>query len=110
MSRYSRYLPLGALLIAVSATWAFQARTPTPEQLAIREASEQDRQKMLDQLGIKSLRPPVDARAKTGPNIANYDESINGRAGNCSMLNIPCPRHFPCSIIMAPIIAGTPVV
>ena len=75
MSRYSRYLPLGALLIAASATWAFQARTPTPEQMAIREASEQDRQKMLDQLGITSLRPPVDARAKSGPNIANYDES-----------------------------------
>ncbi len=30
---------------------------------------------MLDLLGITSLRPPVDARAKTGPHVANYDEA-----------------------------------
>ncbi len=45
---------------------------PTPEQLAIQQASKEDRQQMLDQLHIASLRPPVDAR-KLGS--ANYDEA-----------------------------------
>jgi hypothetical protein len=45
---------------------------PTPEQLAIQKASKEDRQQMLDQLHVASLRPPVDAR-KLGS--ANYDEA-----------------------------------
>lgn len=45
---------------------------PTPEQLATQKASKEDRQQMLDQLHITSLRPPVDAR-KLGS--ANYDEA-----------------------------------
>jgi hypothetical protein len=45
---------------------------PTPEQLAIQKASEQDRQKMLDALHIASLRPGVNAR-QVGS--ANYDEA-----------------------------------
>jgi hypothetical protein len=36
--------------------------------------------------------------------------SMKGSGSNCSMLNTPLPRHFPVSIILAPIIAGTPVV
>jgi hypothetical protein len=51
---------------------AFQAQQPTPEQLAIQQASERDRQNMLDQLHITSLRPPVNARQLGS---ANYDES-----------------------------------
>ncbi|MFL6416343.1 MAG: alpha/beta hydrolase family protein [Bryobacteraceae bacterium] len=60
--------------------WLFQAaqpapvgsRQPTPEQLAIQKASKEDRQQMMDQLHISSLRPPVDARK---PGSANYDEA-----------------------------------
>jgi hypothetical protein len=62
-----------AFVITLEARVAFQKPTggqtatggrpqPTPEQLAIQKASEQDRQKMLDQLHITSLRPPVNAR------------------------------------------------
>ena len=47
-------------------------RGPSPEQLAIQKASEQDRQRMLDLLHITSLRPPVNARQLGS---ANYDES-----------------------------------
>ena len=45
---------------------------PTPEQLAIQKASKEDRQQMLDQLHITSLRPPVNARQLGS---ANYDEA-----------------------------------
>jgi hypothetical protein len=48
--------------------------TPTPEMLAIQAASEKDHQHMMDQLGIKELRPGVDGDAKS-PHAANYDES-----------------------------------
>jgi len=47
---------------------------PTPEQLAIQAGSEKDRQRMMDLLGIKELRPGVNG-ATTGSNLANYDES-----------------------------------
>lgn len=45
---------------------------PTPQQLAIQQASQEDRQQMLDQLRISSLRPTVNARVAGS---ANYDES-----------------------------------
>jgi hypothetical protein len=45
---------------------------PTPEQLAIQQASKEDRQQMLDRLHIASLRPPVNARQLGS---ANYDEA-----------------------------------
>jgi hypothetical protein len=45
---------------------------PTPEQLAVQKASKDDRQQMLDQLKIASLRPPVNARELGS---ANYDEA-----------------------------------
>jgi hypothetical protein len=47
---------------------------PSPEQLAIQAASEKDRQRMMDLLGIKELRPGVNG-GTTGSNFANYDES-----------------------------------
>ncbi len=50
------------------------AFTPTPEMLAIQAASEKDRQRVMDQLGIKELRPGVDSDPKS-PHAANYDES-----------------------------------
>jgi len=45
---------------------------PTPEQMAIQKASAEDRQNMMDQLHIVSLRPPVNARVLGS---ANYDEA-----------------------------------
>ncbi|HEY2583708.1 MAG TPA: hypothetical protein VGI43_18000 [Mucilaginibacter sp.] len=37
--------------------------------------AEQDHQNMMDQLGIKSLRPGADGFSLTVPNAANYDEA-----------------------------------
>jgi hypothetical protein len=50
------------------------AFTPTPEMLAIQAASEKEHQREMEALGIKQLRPPVDADPKS-PHAANYDES-----------------------------------
>ncbi len=36
--------------------------------------------------------------------------SMNGSGSNCSRLKTPFPAHLPVSIILAPTIAGTPVV
>ncbi|MFB3776443.1 MAG: acetylxylan esterase [Bryobacteraceae bacterium] len=72
------------LLAASREGLAFQAAQPraggppqpSPAQLAIQKASQEDRQRMLDLLGIKSLRDPVNARTPEGqPGAANYDES-----------------------------------
>jgi hypothetical protein len=46
----------------------------TPEQLAIQAASEKDHQRMMDLLGIKTLRPPASHDPKS-PNAVNYDEA-----------------------------------
>ncbi len=50
------------------------AFTPTPEMLAIQAASERDHQRVMNQLGIKQLRPGVESDPKS-PHAANYDES-----------------------------------
>ena len=50
------------------------AFTPTPEMLAIQATSEKEHQREMDALGIKQLRPGVDADPKS-PRAANYDES-----------------------------------
>jgi len=50
------------------------AFTPTPEMLAIQAASEKDHQRVMDELGIKELRPGADSDPKS-PHAANYDES-----------------------------------
>src|SRR5579863_4572755 len=47
-----------------------QTSTPTPAQMT----AEQEHQREMDLLGIKSLRPGVSGRAEA-PNAANYDES-----------------------------------
>jgi hypothetical protein len=61
-------LGLCALLIA-------QPPAPTPAQLAIQKASQEDRQKMMDLLKITSLRPGRNGTNPDAPNYANYDES-----------------------------------
>jgi len=47
---------------------------PTPEQLAIQAASEKDHQRVMEELGIKELRPPVDNDIHSSHPV-NYDES-----------------------------------
>ena len=74
---------------------------PTPEQLAIQAASEKDHQRVMDELGIKSLRHGADGDLKS-PNAANYDESKADL-----YTNIPDPfaaeqrqaRHDPCNVV-----------
>jgi hypothetical protein len=50
------------------------AAQPTPEQLAIQAASEKDHQRVMDELGIKVLRPGV-SNEPGSPSYANYDET-----------------------------------
>jgi hypothetical protein len=45
---------------------------PTPQQLAIQQASKADRQQMMEQLHSASLRPGVNARVSGS---TNYDEA-----------------------------------
>ena len=70
-------LPL-LLALAFAVVPAVAQTAPSPnkaaEQAAEREAIIQDRQLLLDQLGIKELRPPV-SHSPNGPNAVNYDEA-----------------------------------
>jgi hypothetical protein len=54
---------------------AFQPPAPSPQQLAIQAGNQADRQKMMDQLHIASLRPGANGSNPQAPNYANYDES-----------------------------------
>jgi hypothetical protein len=54
---------------------ASQAQTPTPAQLEQQRLTREDHQSMLDQLGIKALRPGPSGN-ESAPNHANYDESL----------------------------------
>jgi len=69
------------LFAAVLTASALSAQPPaqTPEMQARMQeqqaASQADRQKMLDLLGIKELRPGRNGSNKDAPNYANYDES-----------------------------------
>ena len=64
------------ILIFVVAVFGFAqapaGRGPSPEQLAIQQGSQEDRQKMLEQLHISAPRPGANARQ---PGSANYDEA-----------------------------------
>ena len=76
-------LVLSAAVAVPVVSWAFQAAQapaggpppPSPAQLAIQQASQQDRQKMLDLLHITSLRNGATTRDPQAPNFVNYDES-----------------------------------
>jgi hypothetical protein len=68
------------LLFAAIAAAQTGGRAPmTPEQLAAQQAqqkaTQEDRQKMLDLLGIKELRPGRNGSNPQAANFANYDES-----------------------------------
>jgi hypothetical protein len=56
---------------AVSAVWAQTPAAPAPSGMT----SEQDHQQMLDQLGIRRLRPGVDSNVNAKVNPVNYDEA-----------------------------------
>src|SRR5580704_15489066 len=51
-----------------------QPPAPTPAQLAAQKATADDHQNMMEQLGIKALRPGPSGN-EAAPNHANYDES-----------------------------------
>jgi hypothetical protein len=89
-TRGSLSLAIGAVLLALALVFLAGCQSaqqpaqqpaggppqPTPAQLAIQKASQEDRQAMLDLLGIKALRDPVNARTPAGqPGAANYEES-----------------------------------
>src|SRR5205823_11429182 len=46
-------------------------KLPPPEQLT----AQQDHKRMMEQLGIKQLRPGANPRDKNAPNAVNYDEA-----------------------------------
>ncbi|MGB6194708.1 MAG: hypothetical protein WBF42_19745, partial [Terracidiphilus sp.] len=76
MSRNGAIVLMIGLSVAPSAAQSKQTQeparpAPTPEQLAIQAASEKDHQRVMDELGIKTLRAPVE----NNPNSTNYDES-----------------------------------
>src|SRR5215469_7510914 len=62
---------LAACLFAASAAVAQSNTAPAP----VTFTAEQDHQNMMDQLGIKALRPGPSGNEKA-PNHANYDESL----------------------------------
>src|SRR6202790_2444949 len=58
-----------------AALFAFQAPPPSPAQLAMQAANNADRQLMMDQLHITSLRQGANGSNPQAPNYANYDET-----------------------------------
>ena len=67
---------LGGLLAAAAGAGLFaQQRQLTPEQQAQQEATRRDHQRMLERLGIGSLRPGANPNDPKAPNAVNYDEA-----------------------------------
>jgi lysophospholipase L1-like esterase len=67
----SRHADLIALALVPATLLAQTAATPQPKNWT----AEQDHQNMMDQLGIKALRPGPSGN-ENAPNHANYDESL----------------------------------
>ncbi len=66
---------LAAILLFLCGAIRLAAQSaPTPEQLAQRAAAEKDHQRLMDLLGIKTLRPGA-SHDLTSSNPVNYDES-----------------------------------
>jgi hypothetical protein len=68
----------GALMVAMHAAQLAAQFAPEPQKAlpppAVNWTSEQDKQNMMDQLGIKAMRPGPSGD-ESAPNHANYDES-----------------------------------
>lgn len=76
--RWSFWLVLLALVVVPLVGTAYQAAQPPAaggRGGASQVATQADRQKMMDLLGIKSLRPGLNGSNPQAPNYANYDES-----------------------------------
>ncbi|HEV2280363.1 MAG TPA: acetylxylan esterase [Acidobacteriaceae bacterium] len=72
--RIAASLPLSVVLLALSAAAPAQSTAPSNLPPPVNFTAEQDHQNMMDQLGIKALRPGPSGDEKA-PNHANYDES-----------------------------------
>ncbi len=74
--RSERWVELSLIFVLVIAPFvdcvAQTAQTVAPP---VQMTSEQDRQNMMDQLHISSLRPGADTKNPNSPNAVNYDES-----------------------------------
>ena len=64
-------LCFGCILAACASVMAQSSAAPPP----VTFTADQDHQNMMDQLGIKALRPGPSGNEKA-PNHANYDESL----------------------------------
>jgi hypothetical protein len=77
--RWSFWLALLALVVVPLAGTAYQAAQPPAApptgRGASQAATQADRQKMMDLLGITTLRPGLNGSNPQAPNFANYDES-----------------------------------
>ena len=72
--RIAASLPFSVVLLALSAAAPAQSTAPSNLPPPVNFTAEQDHQNMMDQLGIKALRPGPSGDEKA-PNHANYDES-----------------------------------
>ncbi|MGB6725915.1 MAG: hypothetical protein WBE74_08405, partial [Terracidiphilus sp.] len=68
-----RAICTSSLILLVSISAALAAQTPS-QPAPVNFTAEQDHQNMMDQLGIKALRPGPSGN-ENAPNHANYDES-----------------------------------
>src|SRR5271157_6650680 len=68
-----RAICTSSLILLVSLSGALAAQTKTPPA-AMNFTQDQDHQNMMDQLGIKALRPGPSGN-ENAPNHANYDEA-----------------------------------
>jgi hypothetical protein len=66
--------PLAVSIVCLSSAAASLAQSPNTTLPPVTFTSDQDHQNMMDQLGIKALRPGPSGNEKA-PNHANYDES-----------------------------------
>jgi len=75
LNRFRPTLPLVCAVLAfVSACHLLRAQTASTTSQPVALTADQDRQKMMDQLGISALRPGASGDEKA-PDHANYDES-----------------------------------
>jgi len=77
LSFFSLRSPFFALVIACTVAGSLASRAQNPASTRLQPVTftaDQDRQNMMDQLGIKALRPGPSGNEKA-PNHANYDES-----------------------------------
>ncbi len=64
--------PSGLALLAAVVAPSVRGDDPPPP---VKMTAQQDHKQMMDQLGIKQLRPGANGRDSKAPNAANYDES-----------------------------------